>query len=223
MQTKAIIFDMDGTLMDSGRGLMKSIRAGLLHFGFPDPDEKTLRSFVGPPIRLTLQQYGVPEEQLPETMNYFRHIYSTVNRYETVPYPGMTELLETLQQRGHRLYVATSKPQDLTDDILGKFGLAGYFSFICGADWSQHRDTKDSVIRHLLKQLEPGMPRVMVGDTVFDVEGAAVFGIPTVGVAWGYGTEQELREAGAVDIAHTMQELLQLLEQKQIYKFASEN
>ena len=147
---KTIIFDMDGTLMDSGIGLMDSVKATLSHFGMPEPDEKALRAFVGPPIRIGLQLYGFPEDRLEEAMSFCRTLYSTVNRYKTAPYAGMENLLDTLKKQGCLLCVATSKPQDLTDDILEKFHLAGYFDFICGADWSEHRDTKDAVIQFLL-------------------------------------------------------------------------
>ena len=191
MEQKTIIFDMDGTLMDSGIGLMDSVRATLAHFGLPEPDEKTLRSFVGPPIRIGLKLYGFPEDRLEEAMVYCRTQYSTVNRYKTAPYAGIQSLLSTLREQGNCLCVATSKPQDLTDDILEKFGLAEYFDFVCGADWSSLRDTKDSVIHFLLGKLDNTFPRVMVGDTVFDVQGAAAHRIPTLGVAWGYGTPEE--------------------------------
>lgn len=213
MQKKTIIFDMDGTLMDSGIGLMDSVKATLSHFGMPEPDEKALRAFVGPPIRIGLQLYGFPKDRLEEAMVFCRTQYSTINRYKTAPYKGIDTLLGTLKQQGYLLCVATSKPQDLTDDILEKFNLAGYFDFICGADWSAHRDTKDAVIRFLLQKLEADAQCLMVGDTVFDVSGAAAHGIPTIGVAWGYGTPEDLLGAGALAVASDSNQLLHLIQE----------
>ena len=218
MDRKTIIFDMDGTLIDSAPSIISSVKDTFSHYGLPVPDDSTLRALVGPPIRIGLPLCGFPEEYLEEAMVYCRTMYGTVNRYKTVPYQGIGALLAALKAQGHVLCVATSKPQDLTDDILKEYGLYSYFDFVCGADWSEHRDTKDSVIQYLLGKLDAASPRVMVGDTVFDVTGAAVHGIPTVAVAWGYGTTEELLSAGAVAVASDTEHLLHLLQVEENYK-----
>ena len=97
-------------------------------------------------------------------------------------------------------------------DILEHFDFAKYFTGICGASMDTSRSTKDAVIAHLLKQNGTSENMVMVGDTVFDVTGAAVHGIPTIGVSWGYGNVMDMQKAGAAAIAHSAEELLQLLE-----------
>lgn len=211
MSGKTIIFDMDGTLMDSGRGLMNGVKYTLQQLGYPEPDSQTLRKFVGPPIREGLLRYGMPAELVPKGMQIAVNRYSSVGKFEADVYPGIEEMLAKLQKLGHSLYVATSKPEHLAVEILEKFGLAPYFTKICGADWSVARDTKDSVIRYLLENAGQQDEIVMVGDTVFDVTGAAAHGIPTIGVTWGYGGREEMRQAGAIAIADTTDELYEFL------------
>ena len=208
---KYILFDLDGTLIDTGEGIMNSVAYTLERLGLPVPDRQTLRAFVGPPVREGFLKYGLPRQQLAQAMELCLGRYSTLGKWEAQPYPGMEQLLEKLLERGCKLCVATSKPENLAVEILEKFGLAAFFTDICGADWSVSRDTKDAVLRHLLMRIPEGAQMVMVGDTVFDVLGAGVHGIPTIGVAWGYGSVEQMREAGAVAIAADTQALLSLL------------
>ena len=123
----------------------------------------------------------------------------------------MKALLEALKSEGYTLYVATSKPEEMSVTILEKFGLAPYFDRICGASTDTSRSTKDAVIAYLLAQSGAKEDMVMVGDTKYDVLGAKAHGIPTIGVSWGYGSAEEMMEAGAVAIADTTQQLLELI------------
>ena len=208
---KCVLFDLDGTLLDTGAGIMNSVAWTLEQLGCPPADRQALRKFVGPPIRVGFLNYGLPQEKLGQAMELCVGRYRGVEKWNARPYPGMDTLLKRLRAEGFSLYVATSKPETLAVEILEKFGLAGFFTIICGADWSQSRDTKDSVIRYLLEQVPEGARLVMVGDTVFDVTGAAAHGIPAIGVAWGYGDPEELRQAGALAIAATPEALPGLL------------
>ena len=131
--------------------------------------------------------------------------------FENTPYPGIKELLETLKKENYTLYVATSKPEEMSVTILERFGLAPYFDRICGASIDSSRSTKDAVIAYLLEQSGAKEDMVMVGDTKYDVLGAKAHGIPTIGVSWGYGSAEEMMEAGAVAIADTTQQLLELI------------
>ena len=124
----------------------------------------------------------------------------------------MIELLQTLKAHGHTLLVATSKPEGLAVEIMEKFELAQYFDRICGASLDRSRSNKEDVIAYLLAQWGSGAKMVMVGDTHYDVEGAAAHGIPTIGVSWGFGKIEDMEKAGAVAIARDMAHLLQLLE-----------
>ena len=209
---KTILFDLDGTLTDSGEGIINCAIFTLEHYGLPVPSREELRAIVGPPLHESLIRHGVPADQADEAVEIFRSRYVPIGKYENSPYPGIREVLETLKNHGHKLLVATSKPEGMSMDILEHFDLAKYFDCICGASLDNSRNTKDAVIAYLLEQNGTAENMVMVGDTVFDVEGAAVHGIPTIGVAWGYGNVENMRAAGAVAIASTMEELLQLLE-----------
>ncbi len=209
--TKNILFDLDGTLTDSGEGIINCAILALEHFGLPIPTREELRVIVGPPLDQSFIRFGVPKECTDEAIRVYRSRYTTVGKFENYPYPGIRETLQALKEAGHRLFVATSKPETMSVEILEKFELAEYFDLICGATLDGSRSHKADVIAYLLGQVENLENVVMVGDTKFDVLGAKEHGIPTIGVAWGYGTREEMLEAGAVAIAENPEDLLTLV------------
>lgn len=211
MPKTAILFDLDGTLTDSGEGVINCAQLALRHFGLPAEDRQAMRRFVGPPLRESFPWFGVPEDKVEEAITIFRSRYLTVGKFENAPYPGIRELLEKLKVDGYPLYVATSKPETTAVEILEKFELADYFTRICGANMDASRDTKEQVLSYLLESLPEDQVPVMVGDTIYDVEGAKVYGIPTIGVSWGFGDVSQMAEAGAVAIAETTDELYTVL------------
>lgn len=213
MNTKTILFDLDGTLTDSGEGIINCATLALRHFGLPVPDRETMRIFVGPPLHETFVKFGVPEDQADKAVEVYRSRYTTVGKFENTPYPGIHDLLKTLKAHGHRLLVATSKPEALSVEIMEKFELAQYFDRICGASLDRSRSSKEDVIAYLLEQNGTAENMLMVGDTKFDVLGAKYHGISTIGVSWGYGSIEEMQQAGAKAIAYSMDELLKLLEE----------
>ena len=213
MTKKAIFFDLDGTLTDSGEGIMNCAALALEHFGLPLPDREQMRVFVGPPLDQTFIQFGVPADRTDEAIAVFRSRYRTVGKFENFPYPGIRETLQTLKEQGHRLFVATSKPEVLANEVLNHFDLARYFEQIAGATLDGSRSHKADVITYLLGLTGDVGQTLMVGDTAFDVIGAAAHGIPTIGVSWGYGTVEDMEEAGAKAIAHSMDELTELINQ----------
>ena len=173
---------------------------------------EALRVFVGPPLHESFVRHGVPEDKAEEAVEIYRSRYIPIGKYENTPYPGIRELLQTLTNHGNKLYVATSKPEGMSIDILKHFDLAKYFTRICGASMDTSRSTKDAVIAYLLETTGEAGHMIMVGDTKFDILGAAVHGIPAIGVSWGYGTVEEMTASGAAAIAYSTQELLELLE-----------
>ena len=211
MTKKAIFFDLDGTLTDSGEGIINSAILGLEHFGLPVPSREELRVFVGPPLDQTFIKFGVPADRAREAIEVFRSRYVVKGKFENFPYPGITEALQTLKAQGHRLFVATSKPEVTALEVLEKFELTQYFEQIVGATMDGSRSHKADVIAYLLNKLSEVPSIVMVGDTAFDVTGAAAHGIPTIGVSWGYGEVADMEKAGALAIAHSMDELVELL------------
>lgn len=208
---KTILFDLDGTLTDSGEGIINCAILALEHFGLPIPSRETLRVFVGPPLHESFIRFGVPAEKAEEAVAVYRSRYIPIGKFENTPYPGIRELLEKLKAEGHRLYVATSKPEQMSIDILEHFDLAKYFDRICGASLDTSRTDKAAVIAYLQDLTGKSENTIMVGDTKFDVIGAKKHGIPTIGVSWGYGTVEDLQEAGAAAIVHSMEELYQQL------------
>ena len=208
---KTILFDLDGTLTDSGEGILNCAELGLRHFGLPVPSREEMRVFVGPPLHETFLKFGVPEDRVEEAVTVFRSRYTTIGKFENTPYPGVHDLLKALKEAGHTLLIATSKPENMAIEILEKFELSQYFDRICGATLDRSRISKEDVIAYLLGLSGTAENMVMVGDTAFDVVGAAAHGISTIGVSWGYGSVSEMQQAGAIAIANTMEELLSLL------------
>lgn len=212
MAKKAVLFDLDGTLTDSGEGIINCAILALEHYGLPIPSREEMRVFVGPPLTESFINHGVPANKAEEAVAIYRSRYIPVGIYENSPYPGIREMLEALQERGHKLYIATSKPEGMSKMILEHFDLAKYFTMICGATMDTSRNTKAAVIAYLLEESGEKGNMVMVGDTKFDILGAKHHGIPAIGVSWGYGKVEDMVAAGAAAIAHTPEELLNLIE-----------
>lgn len=208
---KAILFDLDGTLTDSGEGIINCAILALEHFGLPIPSREEMRVFVGPPLHESFIKHGVPADQADEAVRIYRSRYIPIGKFENTPYPGIREMLEALKADGHKLYVATSKPEAMSVEILEHFDLAKYFDQICGATMDTSRSSKEAVIEYLLQQNGRADNMIMVGDTKFDVIGAKAHGIPTIGISWGYGEVADMEEAGAVGIANSAEELLEML------------
>ena len=208
---KAILFDLDGTITDSGEGIMNCAALALRHFGLPVPDRNTMRVFVGPPLDETFVKFGVHPDQTDEAIRVFRSRYTTVGKFENFPYPGVEALLSGLKALGHKLYIATSKPENMAIEVLEHFGLAKYFDLICGATFDGSRSRKADIITYLLQSTGAAADAIMVGDTAYDVIGAKAHGMPAIGVSWGYGKVADMEAAGAAGIAHTMEELFDLL------------
>ena len=182
MKQKVILFDLDGTLTDSGEGIINCASLALKHFGLPIPDRETMRVFVGPPLHETFVKFGVPEDKTEEAIAVYRSRYIPIGKFENTPYDGIREMLEKLVAHGHKLFVATSKPETTSVEILEHFDLAKYFTQICGATSDRSRSSKEAVIAYLLEQNGTTDNMIMVGDTVYDIVGAAAHGIPAIGV-----------------------------------------
>lgn len=211
---RTILFDLDGTLTDSGEGIINCATLALNHFGLPVPDREAMRVFVGPPLDETFIKFGVPADKTDEAIAVYRSRYTTIGKFENKPYPGVEQMLRRLVKKGHHLYVATSKPEGMSKEILEKFDLATYFDAICGATLDGSRSKKADIITYLLQNTGHAENAVMVGDTAYDVIGAKAHGMPAIGVSWGYGNVADMEAAGAAAIANTMDELFQLLDRE---------
>lgn len=214
MFAKAVLFDLDGTLTDSGEGIINCAVFAMERLGIPVPPREKMGVFVGPPLWDTFRQFGVPAERVDEAVELFRSRYVPIGKFENTPYPGIREVLEVLRAQGRKLYVATSKPEVTAREILEHFDLSRYFTEICGASVDKTRSSKEDVIAYLLSLDACKKHSVMVGDTAFDVIGAAAHGIPTIGAAWGYGKTEDMVSAGAAAIARSPEDLLRIIEEE---------
>lgn len=182
-----VIFDLDGTLTDSAEGIVASFRHALHAVGATVPDGDLVSRIVGPPMHVTLQQMGLGKST-DTAIAAYRADYTARGWSMNKPFDGVVGLLTDLRAAGVRLAVATSKAEPTAARILAHFELDSYFEVIAGASPDGVRSTKADVVAHALQQLAPLPERVvMIGDRSHDVEGAAVHGIGTIVVGWGYG------------------------------------
>ena len=212
MRRDLILFDLDGTLTDSGPGIMKAAQYALRAFGI-ERNWHELAFFVGPPLSDTFAPF-VPEEEIPAIIAKFREYYQKDGWLDNAPYPGIPELLARLKTQGKRLFVATSKLDTMAVRVLEHFGLAPYFEAICGAPLGdKEAGKKENVVRAALKAANCGdrSYAVLVGDRAHDVLGGHRAGLDVIGVLYGYGSREELENAGAEAIAATPEELETIL------------
>ena len=214
MKFRNLLFDLDGTLTDSSEGIIKCAIYAFEKMGIEVPDIEELKTFIGPPLGDSFVKYGVAEADRSRSIDIFRERYIPIGKFENKPYPGMIDLLAKLKNEGFKLYVATSKPEKTAKEVLAHFDMDKYFHEIAGATMDGSRERKEEVIQYLLNKVdnvENDGDTVMIGDTAFDVRGAAELGIPCIGVTWGFGDLNEMREAGAIGIVETMEQLYEMV------------
>ena len=209
---KAIMFDLDGTLTESGEGITKSDQYALEKIGRPEPDLEKLKVFVGPPLLDQFMKYAdTDEETARQAVAFYRERYGVTGIYENSVYPGIPELLEELRRKGYLLAVASSKPENYVNQVLDYFHLSGYFDVIVGSEMNGNRTRKAQVIEETLERLKLSGHRnqvLMVGDKEHDVLGAREAGVSCVAVSYGYGTMEELEAAEPLKIVSSAEELL---------------
>lgn len=197
-----ILIDLDGTVHDPAPGIIGSVQFALRELGLPVPDAPDLHWVIGPPLRVVFPQVGVKADDVERAVQLYRVNYRGGAMYDAIVYDGVPEALDALRGMGARLIMATSKPHPFAKPIMEKFGLSDRFAAIHGAELDGTRDDKAELIRHIIAEegVDPDRA-VMVGDRKFDCLGAGKNGIPTIGVLWGYGSADELRENGAAHLA----------------------
>lgn len=204
---KAILFDLDGTLTESGEGITKSVQYALEKLGRPEEDLEKLKVFVGPPLMEQFMKYArFDQETARRAVEYYRERYSDVGIYENRLYPGVENMLRTLKGKGYRLAVASSKPEYFVKQILEYFHLTDCFEEIVGSEMNGSRTSKSEVIEETLSRLGMSGNRreaVMVGDREHDVIGAKTCGLDCVAVSYGYGSMDELNAAQPLKIENS--------------------
>lgn len=212
MKQKHILFDLDGTLTDPMMGITKSVRYALNYYGIGVKDLNDLLPFIGPPLRDSFKEYyGFDEAKANEAVEKYREYYKTDGIFDNKVYQGMVDCLQTLKDNGKKLYVATSKPEFFAKQIIEHFSLSKYFEYVGGSEFNS-REKKAEVIEYVLKTNQIDNDDViMVGDRKHDIIGAHENKIPCVGVLYGYGTEDELKQYQADYLVSTVEELTELL------------
>ncbi|PYS50363.1 MAG: HAD family hydrolase [Acidobacteria bacterium] len=195
-----ILFDLDGTLTDSSEGIVRCLQYALEKLSLECPTPAELHAHIGPPVRnaLGLIMKTDDDDLIEEALRLYRVRFSETGIYENRVYEGIPETLSALSASSRRLFVATSKPLVFTERILNHFQLTDYFDAIFGSELSGKLDNKVELIRHVLSStaLAPD-ETLMIGDRMYDIIGARENGCLSIGVTYGFGSEEELRGAGA--------------------------
>ena len=200
MRFSAVIFDFDGTLCDTGPGIMNSAAYALEAYGFEVPREPgALRCFIGPPLLVTFQeQFGADAATAQALVQKYRERYNGAILNESMLYRGIVTLLENLKAAGIRIGIASSKPKRYIDQLLAHYTIDKFFDAVCGVDFNTDCESKASIIARCLQELGVTPEKaLMVGDKSYDINGGKANGLKTVGVNWGYGSKFEFIEAGA--------------------------
>ncbi|NLP15979.1 MAG: HAD-IA family hydrolase [Clostridiales bacterium] len=209
-----VLLDLDGTITNPKEGITKSVQYGLKAMNIHIDDLDSLTKHIGPPLREGfMEYYGFNEEEAEATVKKYREYYIETGIHQNELYEGMERLLTRLKQAGKYLIVATSKPEELAVKVLEGFHLENYFDDICGASFDTSRESKAAVIKYALeKNSITNLDKVvMVGDRKYDILGAKEAGISSIGVLYGFGSEKELREAGADRIVATVEEVYEAI------------
>ena len=209
-----ILFDLDGTLIDSEAGITNAARYAFAKLGIDIPADMSLRPLIGPPLTETLDRiYGLPQELIPQIIETFREYYQRQGVLECEPFPQVAEMLASLQAAGYRLYLATSKPEIFARQILARFDLEQYFTGVQGASLDHSLVVKAAVIGTLLESYQLTRPEdiLMVGDHLADYEGAASHHIQTLILRHGFGDHAALQAAGATEFVDGADDILPYL------------
>ena len=194
MQNKVILFDQDGTLLDSAPGIKLCAQETLKELGYPVPEKENLNYFIGPPLRDCFRLSSVKEEDIEQAVLIYRKLYEEKGKYNARVYPGVEEGLKSLKQAGYRLFVCTSKNGNLAKDILTKFKLNQYFEQTFGSTSDGVGARKGEIIHRCLSYIKEDADVLMVGDTHLDAEGAKQNNIPCLLVNFGYGDKTKIEK-----------------------------
>lgn len=210
-----VIFDFDGTVVDTGEGILKSLQYSFKEMGREVPDLNDLKKFIGPPIYYSYTTfYGVSEDEVGMYIKKYRERYKEKGIYECALYDGMVELLDKLRENGVRIGIASSKPEHLIYSVADYLKITDKFDAIVGVkiDDSNHSSKTQLVLDAMKKMGAENKSKVlMVGDRKFDIDGAAGAGVDSCGALWGYGNREEFLEHNATFIVQKTAEVLNLV------------
>lgn len=210
---RLVLFDLDGTLIDSEIGIVASIEYALTTLGARVPPREELRTWIGPPLRMTFPRVlGDDAAAVERAVGLYRERFSTIGWREHTVYPGIAEAIDSLAAAGITLAVVTSKAALYAGRIVESLPFGERFAHVYAAATHSAHSEKATMIAEALADFGASADEaVMVGDRHFDIEGARANSVHGVGVAWGFGSVEELRIAGAGSIAHTPAQLSDLI------------
>lgn len=209
-----ILFDLDGTITDSGEGITKSVQYALKDFGIEVENIKELNKFIGPPLKDSFKRfYNFDDEKAELGLRKYREYYADKGIYENSLYDGIVEVLDKLKKSNKKIILATSKPEVYAKEILKYFKIDEYFTFVGGADFEETRVSKGDVIKYALKEAQVSdlSKTIMIGDREHDIIGAKENDIKSIGVLYGYGDVIELTQARADHIIKNVDELIDII------------
>ena len=207
-------FDLDGTITDPKIGITSSVAYALEKYGISVEDKDELTTFIGPPLHESFCKYfGFSNMAAYDAVDKYREYYKAQGIFENYLYDGMADLLRDLQKAGTKVVMATSKPEVFARQIAEYFHIDGYFSCITGSELDGTRVAKDEVIACAMQRMgmQDASGAVMIGDRMHDIVGAKKNSMESIGVLYGYGSRQELEEAGAGRIVCSVAELREML------------
>ncbi len=208
-----VIFDLDGTLSDSRKGIFNAYYYTIDKLSLTDPGTEALKSLIGPPLQKGFADvFGLTGEKNEEAVKVFREYYSDKGLYENELYDGIKELLQQLYACGSLLYVATAKYIVYANQVLEHFGIQPYFREIAGADYNGHASKVDLVSGIMRRNaIQDPMDVVIIGDTRYDIDAATELEIDSIGVTYGFSNEEELARCNPDYIAYKVSDLQRFL------------
>lgn len=210
---KYILFDFDGTLTDSSEGIFKSLVYAFEYYGHGMPAQELLKKFIGPPLSYSFTEFcGFSEEHSQEMIEKYRERYKVKGYLENTIYDGVRETLDELKKRGVVMATASSKPLKFVNDICENLDIKKYFSFMGGTAFDNTHETKAQVIKNAMREIGADKDStLMVGDRMFDIDGAHEAGVPCCAVMYGFGSREEFQEHNAEYIVVHPTEILDLI------------
>ncbi len=209
---KYVLFDLDGTLTDSARGIKNCIIYSCEKMGLIVPDDKVLDTFLGPPLSEKYAEvFSLSKEEAERAVDIYRERFAPIGLFENDVYDGVFEMLKSLKDAGCILGVATSKPEIYANKILDHFDLTKYFDVLVGSDLKGGKHDKTDVLKEALLKMNPKEKAVMVGDRCFDIESAHILGTYSLAVTYGYGTIKEIEESKPDFMAESPSEVADII------------
>ena len=211
---QTVLFDLDGTLTDPGLGITNSVMYALDKFHIKVEDRATLYKFIGPPLKESYKKYyHLSDDEIDRAVAYYREYFSKKGMYENELYDGIVKVLKQIKDSGRKVVLATSKPEEFAVEILRYFEIDRYFDFTACATMDGIRGSKADVISYALEagEITDLQSAVMIGDREYDILGAKAFGLDSIGVLYGYGSREELQNAGATYLAESVEDILKFL------------